>query len=91
MLWSARRVNRLYFQGVTLRAGLGRFIAAIGSLLREPVFCQALQAGAIFQRGRAADWPCEHQTMQGGAAAGFQVGLIPHRPALARIGVKRKP
>lgn len=56
------------------------FVAPVRPLVREAHAGQALQARAVLEAGRTPGRAAQRQPVQRGAATGFQVRLVPHRP-----------
>ncbi len=67
---------------VALPAGWGEPVAAVGAWRGKAEFRQAVEAGGVLLRTRTAGITGQDQAVQGRAAAGFQVRLVPHRTAL---------
>jgi len=69
---------------VAAHASLRQFKAAICPSAREPALGQSLQARSIRQASRSARAACKAEAVQGRAATGFEVGLIPHALTILR-------
>ena len=60
------------------RAGLGDRVPSVPPVLGQAHRGQPLQAGAVLRSGRSTDSAAQHQPVERRAAAGFQIGLVPH-------------
>ena len=67
---------------MALPACRGQPVAAVGAGLGEAEFGEPIEAGGILRLARAAELAGEDQPVQSRAAAGFQVGLVPHGASL---------
>lgn len=76
------------FGGVPSGAGVGDGVAAIWAFGGEAHGGQAFEAGPVLEAVGAPVIGCENQAVQGRAATGLEVGLVPHRrETTGRAGV----
>jgi len=59
--------------------GCGEFVSSVGPLTSQTHAGQSFQAGTVLQAGRTARRLAQEQPVEGGPAAGFKIGLVPHR------------
>ncbi len=72
-------------------ACLRQFEAPVRPQDGEAICCQSLQTRAVLEAGGAARITRQAEPVQGGAAAGFEVRLVPHARTIVPGGAGCKP